>query len=78
MLKTKDEIDDLIITAQSDKVQLKLNPGFQTGFISSVVDQWNRTHSLSDRQVEVLEDLVQRFVPSKKPSSFAKRRYEGM
>jgi hypothetical protein len=75
---TKDEIDDLITTAQSDDVQTKLRPGFQTGFISGVVDQWNRTHNLSDRQIEILEDIVQRFIPSKKPSNFSKRRYEGM
>ncbi len=74
----KEEIEDLITNAQSDEVQLKLRPGFQTGFISNAVDQWNRTHSLSDRQIEILEDIVQRYVPSQKPSSFSKRRYEGM
>lgn len=75
----QDEIEDLINIAQSDEVQLKLRPGFQTGFIAKVVDQWNRTRHLSDTQVEVLEDLVTRFVSIKKDvSSFSKRRYEGM
>jgi len=79
MLKTRDEIDDLITIAQSDDVQLHLKPGFQTGFIAKAVDQWGRTRYLSDPQIEVLEDIVTRYVPSKKSgSAFSKRRYEGL
>lgn len=75
----KSEIEDLMIAAQSDDVQLKLSPGFQTGFIANVVNKWERNIDLSDRELEILQDLVGRYIPSKRPpSNFSKRRYEGM
>lgn len=74
---TPSELKQLIEDAQSSDVQDKLSPGFQTGFIASVVSQYEKTNSLSGRQIEVLQDIVERCMPSRKPSKFNARRYEG-
>lgn len=75
---TQSEISDLIEKAQSDEVQSKLSGPFQTSFIPRVVEKWNTKHYLSEREQEVLQDLLQQLCTDvKKPSVFSKRRYEG-
>lgn len=71
------KIDDLIERVQDDALQQKLQPGFERDFSNSVVDRWKRYRTLSDRQLEVLEDLVERHESARGSRGGYKRRYEG-
>jgi hypothetical protein len=71
------EISDLFERLGEDHVQRQLLPGFQSEFASSVAEQWRTRKWLSDRQLEILRDLVSRYAEGQKKGSFSPRRYEG-
>lgn len=71
------EIDDLIDKLESDDVQTQLLPGFQRFFGASISAKWRKNHYLSEREQEILSDIVQRYDASHRSGSFSRRRYEG-
>ena len=75
---TSDRIAELVETAKSDEVQSKLTGGFMTSFVPKMIEKWEKWQYLSEREQEVLEDIVNRLTDKPtKPSTFSRRRYEG-
>lgn len=71
-----DEIDGLIEKLESDEVQSKLLPGFQKDFGLTLPAYWKRHKHLSERQLEILRDILFRYDEGSRPSK-PSRRYEG-
>lgn len=71
------EIDDMVERLETEEVQRQLLKGFQQDFATTISVSWKRSRYLSPRQIEVLKDILQRYDPQSKRSSFQSRRYEG-
>lgn len=75
---TPEMLANFIDLAESDEVQSSLKNGFEKEFITSVLAQYKKRNTLSDRQQEILVSIVGRIVDGdEEPEKKLSRRYEG-
>ncbi len=52
--------EDLLAELETDEVQQRLRPGFERDFSNSILDQWDRSEWLSEKQLYWLGEIVGR------------------
>lgn len=53
-------VQELLDRLESDDFQQRLRSGFERDFSNSILNQWAERGWLSDRQIEILEDILTR------------------